>query len=63
MLWSKPTVSEKRCWAGRQQIAVVDWGNYCGGKFSPWRPESNWAGGDLGVRLREKRGGKPRIIV
>lgn len=41
---------------GRQQIAVVDWGNYCKGKFTPWRPESTWAGagGDLGARQKEK---------
>lgn len=39
---------------GRQQIAVVDWGNYCKGKLTPWRPESNWEGGDLGARLRGK---------
>lgn len=59
----KPGVLEKRCWAGRQQIAAVAWGDYWEGKFSPWRPESNWAGGDLGVRLREKRGEKLRIII
>ena len=39
---------------GRQQIAVVDWGDYCKGKFTPWRPESKWAKGDLGARQREK---------
>lgn len=39
---------------GRQQIAVVDWGDYCKGKFAPWRQESKWAKGDLGARQREK---------
>ena len=24
---------------GRHQIAVVDWGDYRKGKFTPWRPE------------------------
>lgn len=39
---------------GRQQIAVVDWGDYCKGKFTPWRPESKWAKGDLGARQSGK---------
>lgn len=34
------TYQRKAVGLGRQQIAVVDWGNYCKGKFTPWRPEA-----------------------
>lgn len=62
---ANPAISEKSCWAGeaRQHIAVVDWVNYRKGKFTPWRAESNWAGGDLGARLREKPGKKHTRIT
>lgn len=50
---------------GRQQIAVVDWGNYCKGKSTPWRPENTWAGvGEIWVLGRErKEEKKPRITI
>lgn len=50
---------------GRQQIAVVDWGNYCKGKSTPWRLENTWAGvGKIWVLGRErKEEKKPRITI
>lgn len=48
---------------GRQQRAAVDWGDYYKGKFTPWRPESNWREGYLGATQREKGRKKPRIKI
>lgn len=39
---------------GRQQTAVVDWGNYCKAKFTPWRSKGTVARRvDQGARQRE----------
>lgn len=37
--------SKKDCWAGKQQIAAVDWGNYCKVNLPPKTPASNWREG------------------
>ena len=47
---------------GRQQIAVVVWGNYCQDKFTPWRSKRKWLGGDLCARQREKEKKKKKKL-